>query len=376
MLFFILLIFNLILFCAGEVVNWKTVYTEFNPNNGVCSVNEGQDLIPKNVPPSTDGFCGDKFYGLLKYCAQKSFYDNLNRPRHQYSGTANQSALYFINGCLQCSYGKAVAIVRLVNHLQSGSLFSRCGKEDKTISNVSVKLNSAKSNFGFGSFSVGGILEGRKCGGLFNNYRETLFSKMVLEIEHNCGQKKPMKLYVLLPPVDLQKLIKEKGHFREWDGIHVNLAVFGLGWNERWLDFGDVYHSVSKKIKPTEVVSIFNKNLNVIQKEEKSQGNVLPTPVEFIEEGKKNNEEMNKNYLFELNPTIIFVFIMVPILLGFSFNFFKYLFSSRFFKHSNKSEKDYELGGESPSMTSPTLSQGTTHSSLILYPLLFYPLNI
>lgn len=55
-----------------------------------------------------------------------------------------------------------------------------------------------------------------------------------------------MTLFVLLPPVDLLKLVSKRNNFREWNGIHVNLAVFGVGWNERWLDFGDVYQAVPK----------------------------------------------------------------------------------------------------------------------------------
>ena len=47
-----------------------------------------------------------------------------------------------------------------------------------------MKLTSEKNVHGHGSFSLGGILEGRKCNGLFDNSRETMFEKIVLEVKH------------------------------------------------------------------------------------------------------------------------------------------------------------------------------------------------
>uniref|UniRef100_A0A914L034 Uncharacterized protein n=1 Tax=Meloidogyne incognita TaxID=6306 RepID=A0A914L034_MELIC len=350
------------LFCAGEVIKWKSDYSEFRPNDGVCTLAGGKTLTPKNVPNKEEGVCGDKLYSLLKHCAQQSFYIGLNRPRSEFA----ESALYLINGCLECPYGKAEATVSLHNYLPSGSMFSGCGQEDKIVSSVSVKLNSEKNVHGHGSFSLGGILEGRKCSGLFDNSRETMFEKIVLEVKHNCGQKKPMTLFVLLPPVDLPKLFSERNNFREWDGIRVDLGIFGVGWNERWLDFGDVFHSTTKA-KQLPEVQIHSNNSNIIQHDEKPPISVLPTPVEFIEESEKNNEQKDKNNHFEFNLPFIFACVLVPLLLGFSLSLFNYLFKSVFFKNSNKTENDYELGGGA-SITSSSLSKGTTHSSISSLP--------
>nr|CAD2182615.1 unnamed protein product [Meloidogyne enterolobii] len=358
--FLIISFAEIFLFCAGEVINWKSDYSEFRPNDGVCTLAGGKTLTPKNVPNKEEGVCGDKLYSLLKHCAQQSFYIGLNRPRSEFA----ESALYLINGCLECPYGKAEATVSLHNHLPSGSLFSGCGQEDKIVSSVSVKLNSEKNPHG--SFSLGGILEGRKCNGLFDSSRETKFEKIVLEVKHNCGQKKPMTLFVLLPPVDLPKLFSERNNFREWDGIRVDLGIFGVGWNERWLDFGDVFHSTTKA-KQLPEVQIHSNNSNIIQHDEKPPISVLPTPVEFIEESEKSNEQKDKNNHFEFNLPFIFACVLVPLLLGFSLSLFNYLFKSVFFKNSNKTENDYELGGGA-SITSSSLSKGTTHSSISSLP--------
>ncbi|CAK5090941.1 unnamed protein product [Meloidogyne enterolobii] len=298
---------EIFLFCAGEVINWKSDYSEFRPSDGAG----GKTLTPKNVPNKEEGVCGDKLYSLLKHCAQQSFYIGLNRPRSEFA----ESALYLINGCLECPYGKAEATVSLRNHLPSGSLFSGCGQEDKIVS---------------------------------------------------CGQKKPMTLFVLLPPVDLPKLFSERNNFREWDGIRVDLGIFGVGWNERWLDFGDVFHSTTKA-KQLPELQIHSNNSNIIQHDEKPPISVLPTPVEFIEESEKSNEQKNKNNHFEFNLPFIFACVLVPLLLGFSLSLFNYLFKSVFFKNSNKTENDYELGGGA-SITSSSLSKGTTHSSISSLP--------
>uniref|UniRef100_A0A915N1J2 Uncharacterized protein n=1 Tax=Meloidogyne javanica TaxID=6303 RepID=A0A915N1J2_MELJA len=311
--FLIISFAEILLFCAGEVIKWKSDYSEFRPNDGVCTLAGGKTLTPKNVPNKEEGVCGDKLYSLLKHCAKQSFYIGLNRPRSEFA----ESALYLINGCLECPYGKAEATVSLHNHLPSGSLFSGCGQEDKIVSSVSVKLTSEKNVHGHGSFSLGGILEGRKCNGLFDSSRETMFEKIVLEVKHNCGQKKPMTLFVLLPPVDLPKLFSERNNFREWDGIRVDLGIFGVGWNERWLDFGDVFHSTTEA-KQLPEVQIHSNNSSIIQHDEKPPISVLPTPVEFIEESEKSNEQKDKNNHFEFNLPFIFACVLVPLLLGFS----------------------------------------------------------
>uniref|UniRef100_A0A1I8BCY6 Uncharacterized protein n=1 Tax=Meloidogyne hapla TaxID=6305 RepID=A0A1I8BCY6_MELHA len=111
---------------------------------------------------------------------------------------------------------------------------------------------------------------------------------------------------------------------------------------------------------------VLSTNSNIVQIHEKSPVSVLPTPVEFIDESEKSNngQKDKNNNLFEFNSTLIFACVLAPLLLGFSLSFFNYLFRSVFFKSSNKTENDYELGGGAPSITSSTLSQGTTHSSI------------
>ena len=77
---------------------------------------------------------------------------------------------------------------------------------------------------------------GRSCGWM-GTEREKLFDELELEIEHNCGRRRPMTLVIPLPSVDLDRLRGQRGQLLEWDGLALDLAIFGPGWDRRFVDF-------------------------------------------------------------------------------------------------------------------------------------------
>ncbi|KAL3119106.1 hypothetical protein niasHT_003889 [Heterodera trifolii] len=251
---FPLLGFLFVRFAFAEVAFWKNNLSEFRSDGSCWSIDQSKGASP---PKTVYGKaanryypCGDPKYELMRQCQMAIFYRDKLPEESEVNKGNDGSLLFLVDGCVKCPHGRAEANVQLVNNFPSGNWFSGCDEERKVISSVNVSVRDSSSRDGVemdGTFSLGGILRQRECGGFFGigGGREGNFQSLMLEILHNCERKKAMLLKVKLPKLDISA-INARGKMAELRGISVDLDISKGGWDVQWVDY--------EKVRPKQTV--------------------------------------------------------------------------------------------------------------------------